>query len=103
MKKHPVLGWPPPAFRDPEWHQQVDETLARGLPSAARKLVDAVSEEESTRNFKRARVGVLRTFSLELSESLLSLAFIRWQVIPEFQWLDFNSFEAELSDSASRL
>ena len=102
MRKHPLLGWPPPTFSGDEWHQELDDALARGLPSVARKVVQAASKD-SAAQFRAARIAVLRTFSLELSESLLSLAFMRWRILPEFHWFDFNSFEGELFDPGSRL
>src|SRR5690349_313749 len=103
MNKHPILGWPPPAFNDDEWHRRLDETLARGLPSAARSFLQDAQRQGSGAHFKTARIAVLRTFSLELSESLLSLALIRWQTSAHFYWFDFGSFEGELLDSGSRL
>lgn len=48
-------------------------------------------------------MAVLRSFSLELFEDLLCLALLRWGILPEFFWADFNVFESELLDSKSRL
>jgi HAD superfamily phosphatase (TIGR01681 family) len=101
MRKHPVLGWGPRAFGEDQWYQHLEDTLASGLPSAARKLVH--NTHEGAAQFRPARIAVLRTFSLELSESLLSLAFMRWRILPKFYWFDFNSFEPELFDASGRL
>jgi FkbH-like protein len=101
MRKHPVLGWGPPTFGEDRWYRHLEDTLARGLPSAARKFVHSARKDAG--QFRSARIAVLRTFSLELSESVLSLAFMRWRILAEFSWFDFNSFEPELLDPGSRL
>lgn len=102
MMKHAGLGWAPPHFRDQAWHEAIDNALAEGRASVARRLLKTICEDSSLK-LRSVKIGVLRTFSLELSEDLLALAFVRWGILPKFTWFDFNTFESELLDENSTL
>ena len=102
--KYP-LGWNPPVSAVANvlsYQEEINNVLAQGIPSACRKLVKRIREDSSVSPLK-VRIAVLRSFSLELFEDLLCLALLRWGILPEFFWADFNVFESELLDPKSRL
>jgi FkbH-like protein len=104
LMKHP-LGWNPPVSSVAKvlsYQEEINNVLLQGIPSACRKLVKTIREDPSVKPFK-VRIAVLRSFSLELFEDLLCLALLRWGILPEFFWADFNVFESELLDPKSRL
>jgi FkbH-like protein len=101
--KHP-LGWDPPVSSVANalsYQQEINSVLAQGSPSAYRKLVKKIREDSSVNPLK-VRIAVLMSFSLGLFEDLLCLALLRWGILPEFFWGDFNVFESELLDPDSR-
>jgi len=102
LAKQAQLGWPPRQIRADTWHQQLDAALASFRPSQARAFVQATRASD-TRDLKPIRLAVLRNFSLELSEALLQAAFLRWGVLLEITWFDYDCFEAPLIDPDSVL
>ncbi|MCU1265906.1 MAG: FkbH like protein [Acidobacteria bacterium] len=104
LMKH-SLGWNPPVSSGSNvlsYQEEINSVLVQGIPSACRKLLKKICEDPSAQPFK-VRIGVLRSFSLELLEDLLCLALLRWGIFPEFFFADFNVFESELLDPKSRL